>query len=181
MATIAAGQQGLVTVDDARDLGIDPHRLVDMERRGTIQRVARGVYRFPLLETRPDLRQLTQAFFWTRKRGVLSHETALDLHELGDINPVRVHMTIPKGFRLQTKERPKLYKLHRGEVGPREQALYEGLPIVTPERAIRDGIESGVRTDLLRQAIDTAKRRGLVRRPALQRLRRDLEVRGRSG
>ena len=124
---------------------------------------------------------MTQAFFWTRKRGILSHETALDLYELCDISPARIHLTVPKGFRLQTKERPKLYKLHRGEVGPKEQDFYEGLPIVTAERAIRDGIETGVRTDLLRQAIETAKRRGLVRGSALKRLRKELATRGRHG
>lgn len=52
--------------------------LVDMERRGTIERVARGVYRFPLLEPNPELGQLAEATLWANRRGALSHDTALD-------------------------------------------------------------------------------------------------------
>ena len=38
----AFDQYGFVTADDARSLGINEKRLVDMERRGTLERVARG-------------------------------------------------------------------------------------------------------------------------------------------
>ena len=117
-----------------------------MERRGTIERVARGDYRFPLLEPNAEVGQLAEATLWANRRGTLSHDTALDLHELCDINPAQIHITIP---------------------------------IVTPYRAIADGIETGVRTDLLRQAIDTTRRRGQVRGPQLRRLRKKLAARGR--
>ena len=64
LALIAAEQEGLLAAADAREAGIDPHRLVDMERRGEIERVARGLCRFPLLNSRPQLGQLTQATMW---------------------------------------------------------------------------------------------------------------------
>ena len=178
LATIAADQQGLVTPADARGAGIDPHRLVDMERRGAIERVARGLYRFPLLEPNPELGQLAEATLWAGRRGVLSHGTALDLHELCDINPAQIHITIPTAYRLQ-KPVPKLYRVHRGDLEKGERAFYEGIPIVTPYRAIVEGIETGVRADLLRQAIDTARRRGQARGPQLRQLRRLLGARGR--
>lgn len=178
LASIAADQQGLVATADAREAGIDPHRLVDMERRGTIERVGRGLYRFPLLDTRPELGQLTQATLWPDRRGVLSHDTALDLHELCDVNPAQIHITIPTSYRLQ-KEVPGLYAIHRQDLGEGERTLYEGIPVVTPQRAILDGIESGMRGDLLRQAIDTAKRRGQLRGPALAQMRRRLKERAR--
>jgi len=178
LATIAAEQQGLIATADAREAGVDPHRLVDMERRGTIERVARGVYRFPLLEPNPELGQLAEATLWANRRGTLSHDTALDLHELCDINPAQIHITIPTAYRLQ-KPVPKLYRLHREDLERGERTFYEGIPIVTPYRAIAEGIETGVRAELLRQAIDTARRRGLVRGPQLSRLRKMLAVRGR--
>lgn len=37
LALIAAEREGLLAAADAREAGIDPHRLVDMERRGTIE------------------------------------------------------------------------------------------------------------------------------------------------
>lgn len=173
LALIAAEQQGLVAAADAREAGIHPHRLVDMERRGTIERVARGVYRFPLLDTRPALGQLAQATMWADRRGVLSHDTALDLYELCDVNPARIHITIPTSYRLQ-KSVPRLYAIHKRDLEKDERTFHEGIPIVTPQRAILDGIESGMRTDLLHQAIDTAHKRGQVRGPALTRIRRQL-------
>jgi predicted transcriptional regulator of viral defense system len=178
LATIAADQQGLVTPADAREAGIDPHRLVDMERRGTIERAARGVYRFPLLAPNPELGQLAEATLWADRRGTLSHDTALDLHELCDINPAQIHITIPTAYRLQ-KPVPKLYRIHRGNLEKGERTFYEGIPIVTPYRAIAEGIESGIRADLLRQAIDVARRRGLIRDPQPAQLRRMLASRGR--
>ncbi|MDQ3724289.1 MAG: type IV toxin-antitoxin system AbiEi family antitoxin domain-containing protein [Actinomycetota bacterium] len=178
LALIAAEQQGLVATADAREAGVDPHRLVDMERRGTIERVARGVYRFPLLDSRPALGQLAQATMWADRRGVLSHDTALDLYELCDVNPAQIHITIPTTYRLQ-KQVPRLYALHQRDLEKGERTLYEGIPIVTPQRAIVDGIESGLRTDLLRQAIETARGRGQLRGPELTRIRRQLQKRGR--
>ena len=74
---------------------------------------------------------------------------------------------------------PKLYRIHQGDLEKGERTSDEGIPIVTPYRAITDGIETGVRADLLRQAIDTARRRGLVRGPQLRRLRKMLAARGR--
>jgi predicted transcriptional regulator of viral defense system len=178
LAEIAADHQGLITTADAVDAGIDPHRLVDMERRGTIERLTRGVYRFPLLASRPELSQLAEATLWANRTGVVSHDTALDLHGLCDINPARIHITISPTYRVQ-KPIPKLYRIHRRALAKDERALFEGIPIVTPRRAILDGIESGVRTDLLRQAIDTAGRRGQVHDPELERLRTLLAQRGR--
>lgn len=178
LATIAADQQGLVSAADAREAGIDPHRLVDMERRGVIERVSRGLYRFPLLERDPEVGQLAEATLWADRRGVLSHDTALDRHGLCDINPAQIHITIPTTYRLQ-KTVPKLYRIHRSDLQEGERTLYEGIPIVTPYRAIVEGIETGVRADLLRQAIDTARRLGRVRNQQLGLLRRKLTARGR--
>jgi predicted transcriptional regulator of viral defense system len=170
LALIAADQQGLVAAADARAAGIDPHRLVDMERRGTIERVGRGIYRFPLLDSRPELGQLAQATLWADRRGVLSHDTALDLYDLCDVNPAQIHITIPTAYRVQ-KEVPPLYALHKRDLEQSERTLFEGIPIVTPQRAILDGIESGMRRDLLSQAIETAHRRGQLNGPPLHRMR----------
>src|SRR5206468_2010976 len=79
LVDIALDQYGFVTPADAREIDIDPHRLIEMARRGVIERVDHGLYRVPVV-ARTGLDQLMQATLWPRKLGVLSNETALDLH-----------------------------------------------------------------------------------------------------
>ncbi len=161
LADIAVDQHGYVTARDAERNGIDPHRLVEMAKRGTVERVARGVYRMPVVAP-TGLEQLMEATLWPRGQGVLSHETALDLHDLCDVNPAKIHVTVPRAHRI-TREVPQPYAIHHRDLKASETMRHEGIAIVTPSRAILDGIETHLRGDLLHQAIDTARRRGLIR------------------
>lgn len=168
LAEIAVDQHGYVTARDAEQNGVDPHRLIEMAKRGTVERVAHGIYRMPVIAP-TGLEQLMEATLWPRGQGVLSHETALDLHDLCDVNPSKVHVTVPRAHRL-TREVPQLYAIHRRDLDPAEKTRHEGIAVVTPYRAILDGIETHVRGDLLRQAVETARRRGLIRRSELRLL-----------
>jgi len=173
----AFDQYGFVTADDAQALDIDPQRLVDMERRGTLERVARGLYRFKAVP-HGDRDQLMEAVLWPRRtRGVLTHDTALDLHGLCDINPAKIHITVPGGYRIN-RDIPTAYSIHYRDLAEEDSAVLEGLPTITPRRAILDAIETHVDPKLLEQAIDTARRRGLVRGKDLSALEAQA---GRSG
>jgi predicted transcriptional regulator of viral defense system len=168
----AFDQYGFVTSEDARDLGVDQQRLVDMERRGTLERVARGLYRFKAIP-HAGRDQLMEAVLWPRRaQGVLSHDTALELHDLCDVNPAEIHITVPRRYRIN-REIPATYAIHRRDLAAEDRTLLEGLPTVTPRRAIRDAIEAHLDPKLVEQAIDTVRRRGLVRGKALS----DLEAR----
>lgn len=156
----ALSHHGFVTAAEARDLGIDPVRLRQMVRRGSFERVSRGVYRFTRAPgTRFD--EYAAAALWPLQgaRGVLSHETALDLHELCDVNPGRIDLTVPRAYRIGAREIPERYRLHRRDLDPGEQTDLEGIPIVTPVRAILDAVELALRPTLVRQAIETLRRR----------------------
>lgn len=170
----AFDQHGFVTADDARVLGVDRQRLVDMERRGTLERVARGLYRFKAIP-HGDRDQLMEAVLWPRRtRGVLSHATALDLHDLCDINPVKIHITVPRRYRIN-REAPAVYAIHHRDLEDADRAVLDGLPTVTPRRAILDAIEAHVDPKLVEQAVDTARRRGLVRKESLSALEARVE------
>ncbi len=156
----ATGRYGYVTPDDARAAGIDPAQLRIMNLRGLVEHVARGVYRFPIVPTTP-LDQYMEAVLWPRTTAVLSHETALDLHGLCDVNPADIHISVPADYRVR-RDVPRMYKLHRRDLDPAEVTLHEGIPIVTVYRAIRDGMEARLGGHLIDQAIDTARRRGLL-------------------
>lgn len=165
----AFDQYGFVTSDDARSLGIDQKRLVDMERRGTLERVARGLYRFKIVP-HTGREHLMEAALWPRRtRGVLSHDTALELHDLCDINPTKVHITVPRRYRIN-REIPAAYAVHHRDLADANRTLVEGLPVVTPAQSVEDALETHVDPKLIDQAIDTARRRGLVRGEALARL-----------
>jgi predicted transcriptional regulator of viral defense system len=164
----AQQQYGYLTPDDARELDIDPTQLRLMAARQTLEHLGHGLYRMPMVPA-TSLDAYMEAVLWTGRRGVLSHETALDLYELCDVNPSAIHLTVPRGFRTR-KAAPEIYRLHRFDLDPAEIGWHEGIAIVTPERAILGGIEQALGWQLIDQAIATARARGLITKPAAKRL-----------
>jgi predicted transcriptional regulator of viral defense system len=164
----AQQQYGYLTPEDAREVDADPALLRQMAARGTLERVARGVYRVPTVPPTP-LDAYMEAVLWTGRKGVLSHETALDLYELSDVNPSAIHLTVPRKFRTH-REIPQVYRLHRGDVEPEQVRWHEGLPIVTPELAIRGAKEQALGWHLIDQAIEAARARGLITAGAAEQL-----------
>jgi len=164
----AQQQYGYLTPEDARELEVDPTQLRLMAARHTLEHVGRGLYRMPTVPV-TQLDAYMEAILWTGRRGVLSHETALDLYELCDVNPSAIHLTVPSGFRTRM-DVPGVYRLHRFDLNPAEVGWHEGIPIVTPERAIFGGIEQALGWQLIDQAIETARARGLITTPAAERL-----------
>jgi predicted transcriptional regulator of viral defense system len=161
-------QYGYLTPEDARELGIDPTQLRLMAARNTLEHLGHGLYRMPMVPaTRLDA--YMGAVLWTGRRGVLSHETALELYELCDVNPSAIHLTVPTRFRTR-KAVPDSYRLHRFDLDPAEVGWHEGIPIVTTEQAILGGIEQALGWQLIDQAIVTARARGLITKPAASEL-----------
>lgn len=164
----AQQQYGYLTPDDARELDIDPTQLRLMTARHTLEHVGHGLYRMPMVPV-TQLDAYMEAVLWAGRRGVLSHETALDLHELCDVNPSVIHLMVPSGFRTR-KAVSAIYRLHRCDLDPAEVGWHEGIPIVTPERAILGGIEQALGWHLIDQAIETARARGLITKAVADRL-----------
>jgi predicted transcriptional regulator of viral defense system len=158
---VAADQYGYLTADDARALGAPVERLSAMAARGTLVRVSSGVYRFPTFPV-SRLDQFMEATLWPHGGGVLSHATALDLHELCDVNPAEIHVTVAPRFRTN-REVPAVLRLHRRALAEPDVTTHEALRIVTPRRAILDGIEQHLGDELIDQAIGTARARGAIR------------------
>lgn len=156
----AADQRGFITTDDVRDLDGTTQVLIDMHRHGHVDRVAHGVYRFRSFPTGP-LDELMQATLWPRRRGVISHDSALDLWDLCDVNPPKIHLTVPKAARVR-RAVPTVYEVHVRDLDPNDITRVEGIPVVAPAKAILDGIERHLDRRLIIQAIGTARRQGLI-------------------
>lgn len=153
-----------MTVEQARRAGVRPQRLAEMARRGALRRKGLALYRLDPFPTH-ELDSYRKATLWPYPvEGVLSNETALDLYELSDVNPAKIHVTLPSGYRIRRRKAPALYVLHHDDLDGRDVTRHEGLPIVTPAKAIHQCHRAHFRRDLLRQALEDAKRRGLVSR-----------------
>jgi hypothetical protein len=123
-----------------------------------------------------------EAVLWPGRgvRGVLSHEAALDLYGLGDVNAVKIDLTLPLGYRIR-RAVPASYRVHYEDLRPGEVTMFEGLPIVTPGRAIRQAHAAHVGPALVAQAIDHGERDGRLTRREATELRRELGVKRGTG
>src|SRR5262249_10239612 len=128
----------------------------------------RGIFRlhsYPL----PDRADLVVLSLMSHDRSsqpqaVFSHETALALHDLSDVNPARIHLIVPPTFR---RHLPAQVVIHRGIVPPEESEQRDGYRVTTPWRTLLDIAESSTSWPHLAMAVQQALRRGLVRRGAL--------------
>src|SRR5260370_10205593 len=162
----AQSQQGFFTTKQATRSGFaEKAHAYHVKVRNWI-REHRGVYRladFPTGE-RPD-RLLW--YLWLQHRqevleGTYSHDTALSLHELSDIMPSKLHMTVPKHFRRNSRI-PEVLILHRADLNESDIEQMQGVRVTRPLRTVLDLLQSGrVDPNLIRQAIDEAMRRGLI-------------------
>lgn len=161
LAELAADRFGLVTLVDTRAVGYRDSSVAQMARRGRLDRVSQGVYRIPFMPG-GQLGPYMEAALWpVGVRGVLSHETALDLWEVSDVNPAKIHITVPSAHRTQ-REMPASYVVHREDLEAGEVGEIEGVPVVTLKRAIRDCAADGVGLDLIEQAVRNGRGRGLL-------------------
>jgi hypothetical protein len=95
---------------------------------------------------------------------VVSHESALALHDLGDANPARVHLTVPPGFRRVGHG----VVLHTAELPDTDVEMWEGFRVTTPLRSVADAAgDQRLDLDQLATTIEDGLRRGVFSRRAL--------------
>lgn len=175
LAEIAADQHGFVTTKDAASAGIDPDRLRELAARDQIERVTNSVYRIPVIPV-TQLASYMQATLWPRKvEAFISHESALDLYGLSDVNPAKIHITVPRKHRPR-RNIPASYVLHREDLDAEDVTVYEGIPVVTAAKAISQAHEGHLGPALIRQAIADGYRLGFLTRQQMARLEDELGV-----
>lgn len=151
-------QRGFVTPADAADLGVDPAQLRILAHRGQLERRGRGVYRFPEVPA-GQYDEYVEAVLLVGHGAVISHESALALLDLGDVNPRRIHVTVPNGERVRrTLDRPVV--MHSAPLPAEDRTVYDGIPVTRAARAIRDALAAGTDPRLVDQAIATGRREG---------------------
>lgn len=161
----ALQQGGLFTADQAIKCGYDQKNHHYYVKTGHWERVIRGIYRFRPIES--DSSEYWLWYLWSEGRekkpvGVFSHETALSMYELSDINPSKIHMTVPKKFR-KNSEIPTILSIHKAEVGESDIKTINGIRVTNPIRTLLDLIEEGrVSDEVIEQATKQAMQKGYI-------------------
>ncbi len=111
-----------------------------MVSRGTLESAGHGIYRVRSLPLdRYD--EFILARYWAAGRDVISHDSGLLVHDLCDINPTRVHLTIPTLYRISRASGDR-YEVHHADLEVRH-IVKKGTAM-----QLRLGIQARSTTDL---------------------------------
>lgn len=154
---LAAQQGGYFTAAQAKALGYSYQTQAHHVGAGNWWRVDRGMFR--LAEWIPGAHdELARWTLWSRGRAVVSHESAMAVHGIGEFESRHVHLTVPPGFSM----RDDAVALHYAELPAADIAEHTGYRVTTPLRTLIDIAASTPDEDQLARAIDDARRAGLV-------------------
>lgn len=162
---ISLEQGGLFTADQAIQCGYDQKNHHYYVKTGQWEKVLRGIYRFKPIES--DLSEYWLWYLWSEGRtkkpqAVFSHETALMLYELSDVNPSKIHITVPKKFR-KGSEIPKILFIHKKDISESDVKTMKGLKITTVLRTLLDLIEEHrISDEFIEQATKQALAKGYI-------------------
>src|SRR2546423_7669559 len=115
LSAIAVRQAGYFTSVQAAGAGYSHQAQKYHADRGSWTRVGRGLFRLPDWPEREE-DVYVRWRLWSRDLAVVSHQSALSLHRLGDVSPALVHLTVPRGFRA----REPSVVLHRAALPPHD-------------------------------------------------------------
>jgi len=172
---IAEQQQGYFTAKQATEVGYRLGSQAHHVKSGNWVRVERGIYRLARFPQSSE-EQLVIYTLWSRNRagdpeGIYSHQTALSIHELSDLNPAKLHMTVPCAFRRSAKV-PKILVLHRASLNEKDVERRQGFAVTRPLRAIVDLVATeSISQEMVEQALTEGRQRGLITGREISELR----------
>lgn len=170
--TRAAEQGGYFSAGQAKSIGYSYQAQAHHVGAGNWQRVDRGLFR--LTEWVPDIHDdLARWTLWSRGDGVVSHETALSVHGIGEFEAAVVHLTVPPGFARTDAG----VALHHANLPDEDVLARTGFRVTTPARSIIDVAALAPDEDQLARAIAEAGDAGRLTVPALRARAEAVDVR----
>lgn len=158
LQALAVRQAGYFTAEQAMEVGYSHQAQKYHVDRESWTRVARGLFRLPDWPAREE-DVYVRWRLWSHDLAVVSHQSALSLHRLGDVNPALVHLTVPRGFRA----RDPAVALHRGSLPAADVEEREaGFRLTTPERSLLDAAAAELTQEQVDAAVADAVEEGLV-------------------
>lgn len=160
---LASEQAGYFTAAQAKTLGYSYQAQAHHVGCGNWLRIDRGLFR--LAEWLPAVHdELSRWTLWSRGKGVVSHESALAVHELGEFESAYVHLTVPPGFR----SCDSAVVLHHANLADIDIVQRTGYRVTSVVRSIVDIAATGVDAAQLNRAIRDAQERGVLSLRALR-------------
>ncbi len=162
LIAVSEGQDGYFTTEQARDAGLSLHALAGLEQAGHLEREQYGVYR---LARWPSSRRpgLWRTFLWATRidaRAAFSHRTALELHDVSDLNPAKIDVTFPLEARVRSKKPPAVVT-HRRDLPEEDVEDREGFRVTTLYRTLLDLATDNLARDAVADVLDHGNSVGL--------------------
>jgi predicted transcriptional regulator of viral defense system len=153
----ASRQGGYFTAAQAIDLGYSYQAQAHHVGAGNWQRVSRGLFRLTdWVEGEFD--EFARWSLWSGGRAVVSHESALTVHQIGEFESPTVHLTVPRTF---TMTDPEL-TLHRGDLDQADTTQGPGFRVTTPLRTVIDIAARKPDLDQFERLVADAVDRGML-------------------
>jgi predicted transcriptional regulator of viral defense system len=167
LRALAYRQAGYFSAAQAVKIGFSHQAQKHHVDHGNWLRVERGIFRL-----RDWPATIEDSFvlwtLWSGERGIISHESALAVHDLGVLDPAHVHLTVPQGFRAQ---HPAVVTTH-GSLEPADVEDRGAFRVTTPLRTLLDVAAGQAGQEAVTDAVTEALDRGLVT-PRILRARAD--------
>ena len=157
----AALQGGLISARQADEIGCSVKQLSKYVQSGKLERVERALYRVADLPP-GEHDDLMAVWLWSRTEGVLSHETALYLHDLSNALPAKAHITLPSSWLRRAVRIPPDVVVHYDDLLPSERGWSGAVPTTTVRRTLLDCLHGSLSPELVEQSFAQAAARGLI-------------------
>ena len=150
-------QAGYFTSAQARTAGYSAQSQKYHADRGSWARIERGLYRLSEWPS-DESDSFTRWYVWSEGKGVISHESAAEVHNIGDLNPRQVHLTLPAPRRTRFTG----VTLHNAALPPSDITTHGVIRVTTPERTLLDLADSATTQEQFTELVEDSLRASLV-------------------
>lgn len=166
---VAESQAGYFTTRQAGEAGMARSTLSHHARPGgRYERVAWGIYRLRQFPTSPHEHVVAAWLSVGDRRAVVSHQSALELHDLSDVIADEVHLTVDRGGRWRSGRGGVRLHFTTRPVPAADHVVLMGLPVTSVERTIVDYAQEGGQPEQVELAAAQALAQGLTTRRRLR-------------
>lgn len=159
---VSGWRRGIFTAEEAQRCGYSSQLRAHHVNAGNFVRLARGVYRLSLFPS-DHLDGLVSALVRVDPEdAVVSHQSALQLHELSEVSPSVYEFTLPreKRYRGSHGRHPSGVKIHTVKhLDPEDIVKVGGIRVTSAARSIVDAGNAGMDPKLVRSAVFDALRK----------------------